>query len=145
MHTIKFDLNRASTSIDSLLIETDKSGALAPSIADLCSPPIRITHLQIRYHLLRKVNVCGKSAAGVIEIEARKTLSITFLFDLIEFFESSILESKVIKACEKSWNIKFVSNHPSTAFLDSCKWGSVIYFYDAKQGDLSLEIKYELE
>lgn len=67
----------------------------------------------------------------------------TFLFDLIEFFESSVLESKVLKACEKSLNIKFVSNHPTTAFLGPNKFGQVVFFYDAKQGDLSLDITFE--
>lgn len=143
MHKITLDLNHASTSIDSLPIEIDKNGVLARPVVNLCSLPINVTHLHIRYHLLRKVNVCGKSADGVIEVEAERKLSVTFLFDLIEFFESSILESKVIKACEKSWHVKFVSNHPSTAFLDSYEGGSVIFFYDAKQGDLSLEIKSE--
>lgn len=69
--------------------------------------------------------------------------SVTFLFDLIEFFESSVLESKILKACEKSLNISFISDHPSTAFFDSCDWGQVTFFYDAKQGDLSLEITFQ--
>jgi hypothetical protein len=36
-----------------------------------------------------------------------------------------------------------MSNHPSTAFLESCEWGQAIFFYDAKQGDLSLEITFQ--
>jgi len=79
----------------------------------------------------------------VIDVGEERKFSITFLFDLIEFFESSILESKVIKTCEKALNLKFISNHPSKAFLDPCEWGSAVFFYDAKQGDLSLEIKFE--
>lgn len=66
----------------------------------------------------------------------------TVLFDLIEFFEISVLESKVLKACEKKLNINFTSNHPSTASLE-CEWGQIIFFYDAKQGDLSLDITFQ--
>jgi hypothetical protein len=105
--------------------------------------PIHKNHGRTRYHLLKKVSVFGKSADGVIEVGEEGVFSLTILFDLIEFFTSSMLESKVIKACEKSLNLKFMSNHPSTAFLESCEWGSAVFLYDAKQGDLSLEIRFE--
>ena len=145
MHTIKLDLNHGSVSVESKPIEVDANGVLVDSIAKLCSPPTHTNQGRTRYRLLTKVSVCGQSADGVIEVGEGRVFSITFLFDLIEFFTSSILESKVIKACEKSLNFRFVSNHPSTAFLDSCGWGSAVFFYDEKQGDLSLEIRFESE
>jgi hypothetical protein len=140
MHIIKFDLKRGSTSVDSTPIAIDEKGVLAGSIAKLCSPPIKTDDGRKQYRLLRKSNVCGKSADGVIEVGEGRVCAVTFLFDLIEFFESSVLDSKVLKACEQSLNIKFTSNHPSTAFLGSCEWGQAIFFYGAKQGDLSLDI-----
>lgn len=79
----------------------------------------------------------------MIEVGEGGSFSLTLLFDLIEFFTSSILESKAIKACKKSLNLKFMSYHPSIAFLESCEWGSAVFFYDARQGDLSLEIRFE--
>lgn len=106
-------------------------------------PPDSTSPGRTCYNLLTKVSVCGQSADGVIEVAEGRAFTLTFLFDLIEFFASSVLESKVIKACEKSLNLRFTSNHPSTAFLDSCEWGHVIFFYDAKQGDLSLEIRFD--
>lgn len=141
MHIVKLDLKHGLAFIDSSPIKLDGNGGLVGSIAKLCSPPIHTNQRKIRYHLLRKVSVYGQSADGVIEVGQGREFSVTFLFDLIEFFESSILESKVIKACEKSLNLQFISTHPSAAFLDSCEWGSAIFFYDAKQGDLSLEIR----
>lgn len=143
MHIIKLDLKNGSASVDSSSIEVDANGVLIGSIAKLCSRPVSTNHGRTRYHLLRKVSVCGQSAEGVIEVGEKGAFSLTLLFDLIEFFTSSILESKVIKACEKSLNLKFMSTHPSTAFLESCEWGSAVFFYDAKQGDLSLEIRFE--
>jgi hypothetical protein len=143
MHIIKLDLEHGSVSVDSAPIMVDEKGALAGSIAKLCSPPSHIAKERTRYRLLRKASVCGKSADCVIEVGEGRVCAVTFLFDLIEFFESSILESKVLKACEKSLNSKFISNHPSTAFLAYCKWGQAIFFYDAKQGDLSLEITFQ--
>ena len=66
-----------------------------------------------------------------------------FLFDLIEFFSYSVLESKILKTLENSLNINFVSDHPSTAFYNFCKQGQLTFFYDTKQGDLSLDIKFD--
>lgn len=143
MHTIKLNLKHGSASINSALIEVDINSVLVNSIAKLCSPPNYTINRRTYYNLLTKVSICGQSADGMIEIGEGRAFTLTFLFDLIEFFASSILESKVIKACEKSLNLRFSSNHPSTAFLSPCEWGSAIFFYDAKQGDLSLEIRFE--
>lgn len=143
MHTINLDLKHGSVSVDSEPIELDETNVIAGPIAKLCSSPIYITQGQARYHFLRKVSVCGKSANCVIEIGEGRSFSVAFLFDLIEFFEFNVLESKILKACEKSSNVKFASNHPSTAVLDSCEWGQARFFYDAKQGDLSLDISFE--
>jgi hypothetical protein len=143
MHIIKLDLKHGLVSVNSAAVEVGENGILIDSIAKLCSPPIHTNQGRTRYHIIGKVSVCGQSANCVIEVEDGREFSITFLFDLIEFFESSILESKIIKACEKALNLKFISNHPSNAFLDPCEWGSAVFFYDAKQGDLSLEIKFK--
>jgi len=143
MHTINLDLKHGSASIDSAPIAVDEKGALAGSITKLCSAPVQTDEGRTQYRLTRKASVCGKSADCVIEIAEGRVFAVTFLFDFIEFFESSILESKVLKACEKPLNLNLISNHPSTAFLDSCEWGQVIFFYDAKQGDLSLDITFQ--
>ncbi|WP_198120762.1 hypothetical protein [Massilia rhizosphaerae] len=143
MHIIKFDLKHGSASLDSAPIAVDENGVLAGSIAKLCSPPIQTDEGRTQYRLSRKASVCGKSADGVIEVGGGRVCAVTFLFDLIGFFESSVLESKILKACEKSLNQNLISNHPSTAFLDSCEWGRAIFFYDVKQGDLSLDITFQ--
>jgi hypothetical protein len=143
MHIIKLDLKPGAALIDSLPLAVDENGVLAGSIARLCSLPIQTDEGRTQYRLLRKASIFGKSADVVIEVGEGRVFAVTFLFDLIEFFESSVLESKVLKACEKSLNLNFMSNHPSTAFLDSCKWGQVIFFYDGKQGDLSLDITFQ--
>jgi hypothetical protein len=143
MHTVKLDLKNGLVLIDSALIAVDEKGVLVESIAKLCSPPIQTDEGRTQYRLLRKASVCGKSADGVIEVGEGRVCAVTFLFDLIEFFESSVLESKVLKACEKALNLNFISDHPSTAFLDICEWGHAVFFYDAKQGDLSLDITFQ--
>jgi hypothetical protein len=112
------------------------------AIENLCSAKIHQDKFRIRYKFLQKFNICGNSADGVIDVEEDCSIVFTFLFDLIEFFDCSILQSKIVKKCESFAGVKFISNHPSSASLDSCDWGHVTFFYDAKQGDLSLEIKF---
>jgi len=93
MHITKIDLKHGSASVDSAPIAVEGKGALAGSIAKLCSRPIQTDEGRTQYRLLRKVSVCGKSADGVIEVGEGRVWAVTFLFDLIEFFESSVLES----------------------------------------------------
>jgi hypothetical protein len=143
MHTVKLDLKHGLVLVDSSPLAVDEKGVLAGPIAKLCSPPIQTDEGRTQYRLLGKASVFGKSADGVIEVGEGRVCVVTFLFDLIEFFESSILESKILKACEKSLNLTFVSNHPSEAIFASSEWGRAIFFYDAKQGDLSLNINFE--
>ncbi|MEW7848898.1 hypothetical protein AB2N08_09380 [Massilia aurea] len=140
MYIAKLDFKRGSTFIDSTSVELDDNGVLIDSIAKKCSPPTNLNYERSRYHLLGKVSVFGQSASCVIEVGEGRILRINFLFDLIEFFESSILESAIVKAYENSLSLKFLCDHPSTAYLDVCEWGSATFFYDAKPGDLSLDV-----
>jgi len=143
MHTITFDPKNGSVFVNSTPIAVDEKGVLVGSIARLCGPPLQTDENRIQYRLLNKTSVCGKSADSVIEIGEGRLSAVAFLFDSIEFFESSILESDVLKACEKSWNLNLISDHPSTASSDLCNWGRLIFYYDFKQGDLSLEITFQ--
>ena len=143
MNIIKIDFFRGCVYIDSIPIGVDEGGALNDPVEKLCLPPSQTIQSKNLYRLSEKVSVCGQSADCVIEINGAKDLRVMFLFDLIIFFESNILESKILIAFEKKFNVEFKSNHPSNAFLESCKWGSAIFSYDAKQGDLSFEIKIQ--
>lgn len=140
MQTVKLDLNQGIVFLDSIPITTDEKGILAEAIAKLCSPPTQPGKALTQYRLSKKTNLFGQSCECIFEINNSKISSVTFLFDLIEFFESSILESKILRACEKSSGMKFISDHPSKAFFNSQEWGSAIFSYDPKQGDLSLNI-----
>lgn len=128
MHIIQLDLQHGLGSIDSSPIELCRNGLLVDSIAKLCSPASHVSPDLARYCLLRKVSVCGHWADCVIEVEEGRTISITFLFDLVEFFGSSILESKTVRTCEKSWKLNFQS---ATQALPS--WppanGAELYFF----------------
>lgn len=141
MHVIKLDLEKCLVLIDSKPIAVSE-GFLVESIKKFCSPPIQTDEKKTQYRLLKKANACGSSADVVIELEKGRVSTVAFLFDRIEFFESSVLESKILKTCEKSLNTTFSSNHPSNAFLNFCKGGQAIFFYDPKQGDLSLNITF---
>ena len=142
MHIVSLDFTNGTVSVDSAIIEVDGTNVLARSIARLCSPPLHTDQGLIRYRLLEKASVGGKAADAMIEVGKKNTLILTFLFDFIEFFETGVLESKILKACEKSSGVKFVTHHPSIAYLEPCEWGSVLFSYDAKQGDLCLQITH---
>lgn len=145
MNIFKLDLKRGLILVNSTPIATEGNGELVGPILKLCWPAIIIDDVKIQYRLLGKSSIFGESADCTIEIIKGELYAVTFLFDLIEFFESSILESKIIKLCEKSLDQNFLSDHPSTAFLNHCEWGRVRFFYDVKQGDLSLNIIYRLK
>ncbi|MFB9286849.1 hypothetical protein ACFFTM_00590 [Pseudoduganella plicata] len=140
MYTAKLDLQNGLIFVNSAPIVVDENGILVTSITKLCSPPFEAAEGRTCYRLLHKVSIFGRSADLVIEVGQRMVCAVAFLFDYIEFFESSILESKTLKAFEKSLNVKFLSDHPSTAILEFSKWGQAKFFYDHKQGDLSLDI-----
>jgi hypothetical protein len=145
MHIIRLNFNDGVVLVDSAPIAVDENGVLAESIKKQCLPPIETDEGRTQYRLLKKASICGKSADGVIEVGEGRVCVVTFLFNLIEFFTSSVLESKVLKACEKSFNQNFMSNHPSTAFADFGERGQAVFFYDAKQGDLSLQITFSVK
>jgi len=141
MLLVRLDLKDCSIFVDSQPIIFGKK-FFPNAFENLCLTQIHEDKFRTRYKILQKFNICGNSAAGVIDIEEDSSIFFTFLFDLIEFFDCNILESKIVKKCQSFWGAKFISNHPSSASLDSCDWGHVMFFYDAKQGDLSLEIRF---
>jgi hypothetical protein len=141
MLLVRLDLKDCGIFIDSQPIIFGKK-FFPNTIENLCSTQTHQDKFRIRYKFFKKIDVFGNSADGVIDVEENSSVLFTFLFDLIEFFDCSILESKIVRKFQSFWDVKFISNHPSSASLDSCDWGHVTFFYDAKQGDLSLEIKF---
>lgn len=143
MHTVKMDAERGLVLVDLVPIADARDGGLAGSIARLCSPPVRTSEGRTRYRLIRKATVYGNPADCVIEVLNQRVCSVTFLFDWIEFFEFSVRESKILKACEKSSGITFIADHPASAFSDFGDWAQAHFLYDAKQGSLSLDITFQ--
>jgi hypothetical protein len=93
MNIVQVDLIHGSVSIGSTPVEIGINGALVSSIAKLCATPTQTNRGYTCYRLLRKISVCGNPTDGVIEAGTQREISVIFLFDLIEFFESSIFES----------------------------------------------------
>lgn len=141
MLLFRLDLKDCAIFIDSRPIIFGKK-IFPNAFENLCLTQTHQDEFRTRYKSLQKFNIFENSADGVIDVEEDCSIVFTFLFDLIEFFDCSILESKIVKKCESFLDVKFISNHPSSASLDSCDWVHVMFFYDAKQGDLSLEIKF---
>ncbi|MCA1857833.1 hypothetical protein LE190_18155 [Massilia oculi] len=142
MHIIKLDIKRGTVSIDGIVIAVDKNGMLIKPITRLCLPPIHESGDRRYFRLSNKSNVCGSPADCIIEVREAKLWTVAFLFNPIEFFDSSILESTVLKKHEKDLEIRFKSKHPSSASADFGEAAQAIFFYDAKQGDLSLNVEF---
>jgi len=66
------------------------------AIENRCSAPIQQDNFRIRYKFLQKINIFGNLADGLIDFEKDRWVSFIFLFDLVEFFDLSILESRII-------------------------------------------------
>ena len=89
-----------------------------------------------RYRLSNQVSVHGFAAECALDVSHGRLRSIGF--QRIEFFDRSILESKIIKTMEKKCGLSFLSRHAAAAVLPARPWGKAEFACDPKQGDLSL-------
>ena len=76
------------------------------AVENLCSTKIHQDKFRIRYKFLQKFTICGNSADGVVDVEEDCSIVFTFLFDLIEFFDCSIPQSKIVKKMQKFFGRK---------------------------------------
>lgn len=141
--SIRIDWHNGSVSLEHLAITLDSNGGLDSAVQAICLRPELLSSGVTRYRLARKVSVCGFVADCVIDILQGKLSCIALLFDVIQFFDQTILESKVVKAIEKKSGLHAVSAHPSSACLDPCPWGKAEFSYDPRQGDLSLVLSFD--
>lgn len=117
MHVIHIDLRVGKVEVDSLPITVNENGEFNFELNKLNSEIFEFED-RGRYSLIDRVSLYGYTAKVIIEIATGKLASMTLLFDLNKFFKSSLLESKIIEACERSSKVKFVSNYPSFAVLE---------------------------
>jgi len=105
MLLVRLDLKDCAIFIDSRPIIFGKN-FFPNTFENLCLTQIHQDKFRTRYKSLQKFNICGNSADGVIDIEEDSSIFFTFLFDLIEFFDCSILESKIVKKMRKFFGRK---------------------------------------
>lgn len=139
--SISIDWQSGAVSVDQVQVALGGGGLLSP--ARTFAKPIEVPSLGLtRYRSTQKANVCGFVADLVVDVEGPKLISIALLFELIVFFDRTILESRIVKAIEKKSGLRAISSHPATARLEPCPWGSAEFSYDPRQGDLSLLLRY---
>lgn len=95
-----------------------------------------------RYRLARPVSFCGFVAECVADVGGGQLACVALHFDLIQFFDRTVLESKILTAVERKSGLRASSVHPTSARLEPCLWGSAEFSYDPRQGDLSLLLTY---
>jgi hypothetical protein len=140
--SIGIDWLTGTVSVDQLPVVLGSDGrSLSPARA--FATPVDVMSSGIaRYRSAQKANICGFAADLVTDVKDKKLVSIALLFDLIQFFDRSILESKILRAIEKKSGLRTNSSHPATARLEQCHWGSAEFSFDPRQGDLSLLLCY---
>lgn len=139
---IKFDFSDGSVFIESQKIDVGSFGKL--SFPASKSRPISnsLKGNEKEWHFNRTFTTLSATGSLVVRGTPEKISSICFLFDEINFFGNSILESKIIKRFEKKYDIKVVSSHPSIAEIGPFYWGKAWFSYDPRQGDINLCLTY---
>ena len=135
---IKIDWEGGFVRVADKLLTTDGAGTLSPDILRMCAHGELTRDGVTRYCLSNAVSVHGFAAECVLDVSHGRLRSMGLLFQHMEFFDRSILESKIIKAMEKNCGLSFLSRHPAAAVLPARPWGKAEFAYDPKQGDLAL-------
>ncbi|MCU6432910.1 hypothetical protein LPB67_03855 [Undibacterium sp. Jales W-56] len=139
---IKFDFSDGSVFIESQKINVDSLGKSSFPVSESRSISNSMKGNEKEWHFNQAFTTLSTTGSLVVRGTQEKISSICFLFDEINFFESSILESKIIKRFENKYDIKVISSHPSIAEIGSFYWGKAWFSYDPKQGDINLCITY---
>jgi hypothetical protein len=140
--SISIDWQNGAVSVDQVPITLDGGGTSLSPVRTFAKPGKVLPSGITRYRSAQKASVCGFVADIVVDVKDGALVSIALLFELIEFFDRSILESKILKAIEKKSGLRANSSHPAVALLEPCPWGKAEFSYDPRQGDLSLLLQY---
>lgn len=81
-----------------------------------------------------------------LKILIKKSFKIYILFNTPEFFDSNLLKSKILTRFKRKYNFSdqdFIVEHPALVILkpEKSEWNKVVFTYDPKQGDISLELE----
>lgn len=139
---IKFDFSDGSVFIESQKIDVDSLGKLSSPVFESRQILNSLKENVREWHCNRTFTTLSATGSLVVTSGQNNISSICFLFNEINFFERSILESKIIQRFEKKYSINVVSSHPSRAEIGSFYWGGACFLYDPRQGDINLCITY---
>jgi hypothetical protein len=139
---IKFDFSDGSVFIESQKIDVYSLEKSSFPVSE--SRPISnsLKGNEKEWHFNQTFTTLSAKGSLVVRGTKEKISSICFLFNEINFFERSILESKIIQRFEKKYSINVVISHPSRAEIGSFYWGEACFLYDPRQGDINLCITY---
>lgn len=139
---VKFDLSSGAILVDGSVLRLDSDGGLNDPMRDMAFE-LKVTPDGSReWRFAEKCTTLNSHASMVIQANAMGIRSVSFLFDDIIFFSNSVLESKIIKRFDKKYNLTVTSSSRTVAVAGPFEWGAVRFFYDHKQGDLSLCFDY---
>lgn len=139
---LHIDWANGAVHLEQVRIDVDAGGALAPDVQALCGAAETTRSGALRYRVAKRVALCGYAAACVIDVAGGRIRSVAVLFELIRFFDASITESKIVQAVAAASGLRVVNPHPAKATLEPCAWGTALFSFDPRQGDLALDLQY---
>jgi hypothetical protein len=135
---VTFDFSSGDVLIEKVKISIDISCQILPNLNGGFMALEKPDKVEGRYQSKRKFTTLSAEASIVIDVAARKIASVCILFDEVNFFEKSILESIIIKRFEKKYGISVKSHSPTVGEIGNFSWGSASFLYHHRLGDFSL-------
>jgi hypothetical protein len=114
---MRIDWECGSASINGRPIELDSQNQIAPPLKGLFSSGTRTLSGKTRFRSVKEGNYLGFATDVSVDVEGKRIEAIALLFRRIEFFEASILESKIVQAVQQDSGRDWVSDHPAKANL----------------------------
>ena len=135
---VTFDFSSGDVLIEKVRISIDTSCEILPNLNGGFMALDEPDKIKRSFQSRQKFTTLSAEASLVVDVTAGKIASICILFDEINFFEKSILESKIIRRFEKKYGISVKIRSPSVGEIGNFAWGSAAFWYHHRLGDLSL-------
>ncbi|MBI0327852.1 hypothetical protein [Burkholderia plantarii] len=139
---LHIDWATGAVDLEQVRIAVDASGALVHDVRLLCHAPESVPNGVLRYRVAKPVALCGYAAQCVFDVGGGRIEGVAVWFDLIRFFKASITESKIVQAVAAASGLQVINPHPAKATLEPCAWGTALFSFDPRQGDLTLDLQY---
>ena len=139
---LNFDFLKGSIYVDGLKLELDDGGIPSQPLGRVALEPEEFPENVRQWGFSEKAYVAGHAGSLVLRTLANKLVAACVQFEEINFFNRSILESKIIKRFEEEYKISVSGSRGVIGEIGTFAWGNAYFSYDPRQGDLNLCLNY---